>query len=171
MQLTGLMGKMHHGKDAFFAAVRDHDPFVVRLAFGDDLKREVAAACGVTPDYINAHKARFRPILQWWGTDFRRAQFGEDYWLKQMATALAAQSPGATVLITDVRFANEAALVRARGGRLVKVVRLNYAPPAGEGHASETELDRVIPDETIAAESLAELQCLAGRWWRHQLLS
>ncbi len=171
MRVFGVTGSLHSGKDAFYQAVRAHAPAVLRRAFGDDLKAEVATACGVTVDYINAHKETFRPILQWWGTDFRRRLHGEDYWIRKMAAALATLPAAAVVFITDVRFPNEAALVRAHGGRVVRIVRRNYTPPAAAlGHASETAMAAIVADDTLVAESAPELQRLAGRWCRaHRL--
>ena len=172
MRIFGLTGKMRSGKDTFFAAVRDEAPAVVRLAFGDELKAEVAAACGVSLDYINVNKAAFRVMLQWWGTDFRRRQFGEDYWLRKIGARVDALAADAVVFITDCRFANEAALVRARGGRMIRTVRLNVdglTTDQQAAHASETEQDGIAVDDELAADSKAELQCLAARWARKNL--
>lgn len=74
----------------------------------------------------------YRQLLQWWGTDYRRAQ-QRDYWLKRMAEKI----DGPTV-IDDCRFPNEAEFVRQRGGLLLRIERPHL--PAGS-HASETALD------------------------------
>lgn len=50
--------------------------------------------------------------------------------------------------ITDVRFPNEAALIRAAGGLIWKVVRPNLALPVDE-HPSETSVDLVEADAVI----------------------
>jgi hypothetical protein len=55
-------------------------------------------------------------LLQWYGTQFRRAFFGEDYWIRQLhrrLDALPQDVPG--VVIPDVRFRNEVAYLRALG--------------------------------------------------------
>lgn len=62
-----------------------------------------------------------RQILQWWGTDYRRAQ-REDYWLSKVRDRIASV-PDNHWVVTDIRFQNEANLVRELGGCLVVVHR------------------------------------------------
>lgn len=70
-----------------------------------------------------------RWAMQRWGTEYRRAQDGR-YWLDIVARwagqhreqAMQAHRP-ALLCITDVRFPNEAGLVRAMGGHVVLVHR------------------------------------------------
>lgn len=67
-----------------------------------------------------------RHIMQWWGTDYRRHIFGKDWWVRiARASILRARErrPSAPVVITDVRFANEAAMVRELGGVIWQVSR------------------------------------------------
>lgn len=128
LRVIGLTGRKLSGKDTFChclqtSAQRDGRR-VVRVAFADLIKGEVAAACGVTVEEINRDKAAFRPILQWWGTDLRRMRYANDYWVSQVRKALAEwPDPKAVACLTDVRFPVEAALVRERGGVLVRLVR------------------------------------------------
>jgi hypothetical protein len=83
-------------------------------------------------------------LLQWWGTEYRRAQY-PDYWVDKLSESI----PGTLdmVLITDVRFANEAQCIKNRGGYNVKVERLDasglpyVAPDRPADHPSETALD------------------------------
>jgi hypothetical protein len=52
---------------------------------------------------IEHSKADFRPLLQWWGTEFRRKQ-DENYWInKWILTANRFQN----VIVDDIRFYNE----------------------------------------------------------------
>jgi hypothetical protein len=83
-------------------------------------------------------------LLQWWGTEFRRAQ-DQDYWVKQWKAAI---NPKANiVMVTDMRFLNEAAAVKSVGGFTVQVNRKNgdgtpfVDPTRPADHVSETELD------------------------------
>lgn len=80
-----------------------------------------------------------RLILQWWGTEYRRAQ-DPDYWTKaweQKVRHFDLQS--ITVLVDDVRFMNELRTIKALGGRIVKIDRPGFS--AAGNHASETSLD------------------------------
>lgn len=80
-----------------------------------------------------------RRLLQWWGTEYRRAQ-DPDYWTKAWNAKVASYDLSRThLLIDDVRFANELATIKALGGLIVKIER-----PGCDGannHSSETALD------------------------------
>ena len=80
-----------------------------------------------------------RQILQGWG-DYRRAQ-DPDYFVKQM-------QPDGDTVITDVRFPNEAALVRQLGGQLWQIRRPGYEA-GGTGHASDTDGSEFRPDVVL----------------------
>jgi len=80
-----------------------------------------------------------RQVLQWWGTDYRRAQ-SPGYWLA-LATRHLEQlrTDGCPLLVvTDVRFPNEAAWIRSHGGELWRVLR---GVPSVHTHISESALD------------------------------
>lgn len=111
-----------------------------------------------------------RELLQWWGTDYRRAQ-NPDYWLWAMERALSeAREAGAEhVLIDDVRFPNEAHMIQGRRGGLV--VRLDpypgWQPGPYAGHASETALDDYQDFDLRRRPLLGELPLLVDevvRW-------
>ena len=99
-------------------------------------------------DWINQRKTELRHLLQMYGTEYRRAQ-DDLYWIKKMAKLLDSyvadarrlQMENCLTVITDVRFDNEAQLVRDRGGHLIRV---NRGQPSGDPHASERRLD--LPD-------------------------
>ena len=86
-----------------------------------------------------------RQILQWWG-DYRRAQ-DPDYFLTSLRFAILDSPPG-DVAITDVRFPNEAALVRQLGGQLWQIRRPGYEA-GGTGHASDTDGSEFAPDHVL----------------------
>src|SRR5271157_3745738 len=95
-------------------------------------------------------------LLQWWGTDYRRAQ-NPNYWVEQWAKAL---DPTADIVMTpDMRFINEALMVKAKGGYAIRVSRLNadgtpYVDKTRDpNHRSETELDDFNFDYRITVKS------------------
>lgn len=99
-----------------------------------------------------------RQVLQWWGTEYRRGQ-DEHYWLHRMAERLerAAWERARFVVVPGVRFPNEVALLRARGGLMLRVQRPGVQPVAL--HVSERALDDVRMDMVLAnAGSLEELE-------------
>lgn len=105
--------------------------------------------CEQWPNFIAAHaEIQDRPgqtalsvrrILQWWGTEYRRAQ-AADYWTKAWQRKVSGYDLAQVhILVDDVRFSNELEAVRSLGGKIVKIERPGFSV-AGE-HASETALD------------------------------
>ena len=85
--IIGISGKKRSGKDTVFKlmnAITNHEVRTTRTAFGDQIKKEIADAMDITMADIDADKERFRPLLQWWGAEFRRSYCGDDYWIKKM---------------------------------------------------------------------------------------
>lgn len=78
-----------------------------------------------------------RRFLQRFGTDGMRAEFGEDVWINHAFSLIGNRE---RVIISDVRFPNEADAIRERDGEVYRIVR-----PSQEGkthaHASEHALD------------------------------
>lgn len=93
-----------------------------------------------------------REVLQWWG-DWRASQ-DPDYFRK---AALARMVWGEPHVFTDVRFANEAALVRQLGGEIWQIVRPGVAA-GGTGHKSDNDGSQFAPDRVI--ENAGTLQAL-----------
>lgn len=164
--LIGLHGRKQAGKDTVFerATWLMRDVIVVeRVSFADLLYRSAAASLGVTVAELQVWKAdprvvvtvskpgpksigwtrelankTVREYLQSYGTEAHRQVFGTDFWVDQVDLS----HEGRIVMVTDVRFENEARAVIAAGGRVVRVV----GPDTGEadGHASEVPLDEAL---------------------------
>jgi hypothetical protein len=105
-----------------------------------------------------------REVLQQWGS-FRRVGDPE-YWLKQVENILRApENEGRRYVITDVRYTNEADMVEAMGGILVRVrCAAAEAAAAADAHPSETEL-RERPTRLIVSNNgtLDDLRLAADR--------
>ena len=144
MILIGLCGAAGCGKgSAAYRLVNAHG--FREMAFADPLYAAVAAITGKTADWLKdrVHKERPlhwcggkspRELLQLLGTEFGREMIHTDIWvMRAMRAVREAESEGAAgVVITDVRFDNEAAAIRAEGGFIVEVVR------PGDGCLSDT---------------------------------
>jgi hypothetical protein len=156
MKIIAFTGYKKSGKDAAATALKQLLlPAKVRqINFADALKQEVAAACGVTVAYINEHKDDYRSMLQVWGTDFRRKLHGNAYWvLKWLEAVNKLPTPPDYLLCTDVRFINEAAVVRTLG---CTIIRIDRPGVFADGHASETEQREIHADFTVHNDKTVE---------------
>lgn len=139
MIIIGISGKKYSGKTTLAKVIAECKSDTVIINFADALKEEVAKACDVTVEFIEANKKDFRTILQWWGTDFRRKFNKDNYWLARWIQKCKNLTPEPKLVIAaDVRFKNEADLVKQLGGYLVRVERITNVI---DNHPSETELD------------------------------
>lgn len=102
-----------------------------------------------------------RWVLQQWG-GFRRSQ-RLDYWIEHVQVwrrTIQRHAPTACLAVTDVRYSNEAAALRAAGGHIVRVHRpLGAAALAADtvGHASELHTQIQADADLINDASLFEL--------------
>lgn len=96
-------------------------------------------------------------ILQFWGTNFRRAQ-DPDYWVNKLIRIIL-NSPEKYIIIPDVRFYNEYNYIKEKHGIYIDVKRFNsdgtlYLDPNRDpNHQSEVELDDAEADFVIKADS------------------
>lgn len=142
MRLLGLAGYARAGKDT---AARALAPLgFTRIALADALRDFVYAAADpwlrTTVDAVGWEHAKatvpgIRERLQQAGTAARDI-LGADVWIR---AAFARMRPDGSYAVPDVRFPNEAAAMRAAGGKLVRIVRPGVAP--ANDHISERALD------------------------------
>lgn len=94
-----------------------------------------------------------RHMMQTLGTEWARKQLDIDFWLniwiERVKTCKATH-----VIVDDVRYENEAALVRYNKGRLIYINRPGLAN--GDGHTSETELAGIECFVTFTNEGTIE---------------
>lgn len=157
MYLLGITGKKGSGKDTVYGILKElilaeinSQWKVERVAFADALKEEVARACGVTVDYINANKSNFRLILQGWGTEFRRELTRKDYWVYKWGQKINGLSNNVYLAVaTDVRYHNEAKIIHDCDGKIIRVTRYYSRPELDDTHSSEIEQDSIQADFAI----------------------
>ncbi len=101
-----------------------------------------------------------RRILQWWGTEYRRAQ-NPDYWTAAWAKKLQEYDLSQThVVVDDVRFVNELEVIKQHGGRFVRIVRPGF--DGANDHSSENSLDH-FDGWDLVIENDGSLDALAAR--------
>ncbi len=155
--IIGLVGQAGVGKSTLTNQLIEHlNLTAVKYSFADSLRyeiedaatngslwvpptddtdvlagyQEVKADAGIL--YIKPYTFAVRRLLQWWGTDYRRAQ-DNMYWVKQWCRGLPYSDH---IIVDDVRFSNEGRIIKALGGKVVRLTRdlaTHIAPP----HASE----------------------------------
>jgi len=132
LQLIGLTGYGGAGKDTVADALEPHGwqryalagPLKAALtemldlppeAFTDrQIKESVVAGIGASPRYL----------AQTLGTEWGRRQVAADLWVRVMRRKLLpVLARGGRVVVTDVRFDNEARAIHSMGGRMLRVRR------------------------------------------------
>ena len=90
-----------------------------------------------------------REIMRWWGTEYRRAQ-NHRYWTNKAGDTLheAMRRGFRRIVITDVRFKNEADFVRYHNGKLWEIRRAT-AESVPASHQSEAEIAQIEPDIVV----------------------
>lgn len=157
MIILGISGKKETGKDTLATIIKSHTSMKVeRIGFADALKLEVAQACHISVKELETNKKKYRTILQWWGTEFRRAQ-NEKYWLDKWANRCL-KSEADLVICPDVRFVNEYECLKALGTPIVRLTRNQFY---GDLHSSECELDRYMFDYEHTNDTMDGLHAFA----------
>lgn len=192
MIVIGLSAKLGCGKTTLAKYIMDMAPVevAVRLAFGDQVKRETAEYFGFPLEWCHSQEGKdkmvevvheigqpgvhtVRYLLQWYGTDYRRAR-DPQYWIKAMQKQLALYQERHAldtllVVVDDVRFPDEAQVCLDNGYCFRIEPFEGWRPGPHAGHASETALD-AYPNFTEVYKpgfGLTELQLVAEKIiWR-----
>jgi hypothetical protein len=167
--IIGLTGYAQSGKDTFASILVEKYGYS-RIAFADKIRDFLyginpMVACsptGYLQDLVNLvgwDKAKQEPqvrrLLQDLGISARDL-ISEDIWV---TAALSSVSKDQRVVITDVRFENEAAMIKSMGGQLWRVKRSGVGPV--NDHVSESEMDGYKVDQIFVNNgTLEELQAL-----------
>lgn len=93
-----------------------------------------------------------RHAMQTLGTEWGRHQFGDDFWVNMWTQGIGEMD---RIVCDDVRFPNEARMIRDKGGILIRIDRQVAGTTINVGHASE-KIDLILPDHTINNDGLPE---------------
>lgn len=180
----GLCGKMAVGKDYTYNVLREEWERIsifpggpTRVSFADQVRIEMDRT--LRPSNLDLfwdkpYSTEVRKLMQWWGTDLRRA---EDplYWVKRgEAQGLQVGQQGFTPVFTDVRFPNEADMILDHDGLLIcltasTVVRERRLGGPAADHESETAMDNYRwPDDTVHLSGEEDTDLYRG-WLRKVL--
>lgn len=163
---VGLNDALRVKRDAFadrlkLSAMRNFIPNIgLDMAYKacDYLKRDNAE---VTMQFesesgVEVYSVTGREFLQFYGTEAHREVFDYDFWVTQVLPDLTDYDSFGrpdgddwdVLVVTDVRFPNEAEAIRAAGGVIWEIVRPSL-DDGGDSHASEAPLPRDLVDVTI----------------------
>ena len=166
--IIGLSGYARSGKDEV-AKVLVEDYGYKRIAFADKIRdllletnpqvkdgfrvESVVSAYGW--DQAKVLFPEIRNLLQRLGVGARN-MFGDEFWIGQVFNYIDKTSD---YVITDVRFENEAMMLKLMGGQLWRIKRPGIEPI--NGHISERDLDGYKVDKILKNEgTLEELRTL-----------
>lgn len=179
--LIGVTGKANAGKDTVANIAHELFPACERYRFASKLKETTSFLFGWSDEQLEDREFKeavdpkwgFSPrkAMQLLGTEFGRA-LREDLWLQFVQNKLDESEFG--LIISDVRFENEAAFIRKNGGLLIHVVREGAGSTSESGHASENGVEFVDGDAYINNnQGLDELRgrvqrVLTGHFWANK---
>jgi len=154
--LTGLTGKAGSGKTSV-ARILCEDYGYVESAFADNLKAAASCIFGLDLEHFYDGKLKEvvdpfwnmtpRAMLQKLGTDACRSIFGDDVWIRS-AQKESSRVGAAFIVFSDVRFENEAQMIRNHGGLIVHVAGRKESALSAEsqGHVSEVGVEVSVDD-------------------------
>ena len=171
MRLIGLTGRAGAGKSTVAThLVRAHGFYEVALA--EPLRAALMMMFGLSEDDL-LDRARKEAVIPWigvsprrlmqtLGTEWGRAVCGEDIWLRVAAneiavhralTALDPEGGTSQVVVSDIRFPNEAAWLHAQGGVLWHIVRPQELPAYGIEAAHVSERGLPVEDGDVVIDN------------------
>lgn len=171
MIVVGFSGKLNAGKDTAADAICEMRT-VQRLAFAKPLKDTVMKMFDLSKEQVFTDKKDVidlrwnktpRQLLQWFGTDVIR-NYDPDHWVKLMRMRLETLRDSGTqiVVVTDVRFDNEADLLREFGATIVRINRIGLTNVSS--HSSEDGLS-VVDVELHNEGGVEEFKSTVKEWF------
>ena len=167
--LIAFTGRKRSGKDSAadslvkMPAANNEEKTFCKIAFATPLKT-IGTILGLTNKQMNGtvvDKETIDPkwnksprqILQLLGTNLLRNQFDEDIWTKLLETRYNECKGCQHVVVSDVRFNNEAEFIKRLGGIIVNIVRPSLGGPT-DTHESEAGIDVDLCDYEIVTDDL-----------------
>lgn len=169
-KLIGIIGKAGTGKDTAFKIMfwnATGKVTVQRRAFADPVKEYAKQYFPSLVD-LDRKDPVTRSVLQGLGHMFRE-KVDYNYWINQTLSELPED---AIVVLTDVRYENEALAVKSKGGILLKLEGNTSLRGENSQHPSETSLDN-FNDYDFLIENKGSLQDFEKeviKWMNTQLL-
>ncbi len=177
--IIGLTGKKGHGKttatNKLAEVLMEKGYYVQRHNFKDALIHTMRTKLNRTLALLGEHynltqqelfdqkPPMMRTLMQEVGTEIYRGM-KDDWWVLEWykkifeIIKLREKEPKLAIITDDVRFLNEATILQAKRGVLIRIVREGYEDGVATTHQSETEMDGIQVDHTITAKDKDELE-------------
>lgn len=172
-RIVGITGLAGSGKDSalkFMQICPVLSDLYRQIAFAEPLK-EIARIVGFTSNQLTDRTLKEatdsfwgispRQFLQMCGTEMFRNVWRQDCWVEMARLKIRNmrnfEHDNRMVFITDVRFPNEAQMIKDEGGVIVKILRPSV--DIGSTHASEAQI------KDIAADLIIENDAPNARAW------
>lgn len=159
-KIIGVTGIAGSGKDTFALVAKEMEQKTDQFAFAGPLKDACKILFNFSHDQLHDQETKEiqdgrwkkspREILQWLGTDVLRNQINEDFFVMNMKQRID-DSKAEYIIVTDVRFPNEAEFIRSLGGKVVKIVRDNKKTGGKTTKYSSHVTEQGIPDNLVDA--------------------
>lgn len=162
--MIGISGNARCGKDTLAQLLILHaigkNKNLKRIAFADSLKREtdcfLRETVGISSFTKNdEEKAKIRPFLVFYGTDFIRG-FDNNHWITETEKTMTL---GDDYVITDMRFRNEFDWVKSHSGSTIYLERVlpdgSIVPPANNYERENNKELKSVSDHVITWSSFS----------------
>lgn len=173
MVLIGITGRAGAGKDTMADELAEKHGFL-KMPFAGPLKMAAKVLFGFSDQQMNDRELKecmndywgitHRSALQKLGTECMRGVFGQDFWLKRWMLSYSEWRDTDHIVVPDVRFENEANLIRNCGGSIVHIRRPNNTNAIPQTHASEAGI--AINPNDIVIDNVGEVkqlrECASG---------
>jgi len=163
--IIGFTGIAGSGKDTAAALIAKRLGKIEILAFAKPLKDAAQILFNFTDDQLHdpVKKEEIDPrwgksprkIFQWLGTDILREHIDKDFFIINMRQKIE-NSNADFIVVTDVRFPNEAELIRSMGGKVIKIVRPDATTTEHSSHITEQGIPESLVDKIIINDGTIE---------------
>lgn len=163
--LIGMVGRKRSGKDTLARFVQEMNPEFTIMSFADPLKQACKHAYHLTEDQLEETKDLVDPrwdmsprdMMKSIGTKYFRTE-DPGHWTKNLGFRMVGIDH---VVVSDVRFHNEALFIKENGGVLIHVSRETEGND--DDHVSETTSDDLVCEYSISNNgSLENLRVQLG---------
>lgn len=166
--IIAISGRPRSGKDTICSYIMSRIP-LQRYGPSVAIKRTTAAMFNFPEDYLYDDKMKekvdpfwaplsYRQMAQMVGKECSRDIFGEDFWMRHVDYYIEHDLPEDTkgIILADVRYANELAWAKSKGGLAINVTRENRPIAANESHPAEQGLPDDLFDVLIRNDGTLE---------------